>query len=72
MNWVNKNKFTGLNFNMKDSKQFGDIINSLTKDNKQLEEYSRNSRTRYDELFTDKLMITKIERVYHQLLRSSK
>ena len=72
MNWVNKNKFTGLNFNMKDSKQFGDIINSLTKDNKQLEEYSRNSRTRYDELFTDKLMITKIEQVYHQLLRSSK
>ena len=41
-------------------------------DNKQLEEYSRNSRTRYDELFTDKLMITKIEQVYHQLLRSSK
>lgn len=72
INWVNKNKCTGLNFNMNDSKKFADIVNVLIKDTIQLNEYSKNSRDRYVELFTDKLMNTKIKNIYYQLIKNSK
>ena len=71
INWVNKNKCTGLNFNMVDSKKFAYIVNDLMKDTIQLNEYSKNSRHRYNDLFTDKLMNAKIKDLYYQILKKS-
>jgi glycosyltransferase involved in cell wall biosynthesis len=71
INWVNKNKYTGLNINMNNSKHFADIVNGLVKDIEQLNKYSKNSRDRYSELFTDKLMNMKINNIYYQLLKES-
>lgn len=71
VNWVNKNEYTGLNFNMDDSKKFAYIVNDLMKDTLQLNEYSKNSRDRYNDLFTDKLMNAKIKDLYYQILEKS-
>ena len=72
MNWINKNKETGLNIDMKDSMNFANTINSLMIDKDQLHTFSRNSRHRYINKFTDKIMIANLEKLYYELFSSSK
>lgn len=56
--WVNKHNISGLNVNIKNSKELAEAIQEIIF-SKNYAEYCKNSRKRFDENFTEEKMVTK-------------
>lgn len=67
VSWVNKNDVSGKIVNPKDAKDLGTAINLILSDHKTYDKYSKNSFSRFNELFTKKKMIDNFSNLYKQI-----
>ena len=68
VDWVNKDKETGIIVPIRDSLSISKAINSLLNDEELYKKYSENAYNRYSENFTKDKMIEKIIALYNKLL----
>lgn len=57
--WVNKHGYSGLNVPIKNSREIAGAVEDILRGNK-YQEYCKNSRKRFDELFTEERMVARL------------
>jgi len=67
VSWVNKDSFSGINVNPKDSIGIANAIKSICENEDNYVQYSLNSRIRFENEFTSDKMIDRILKLYESL-----
>lgn len=68
VDWVNKDGFSGLNVPPGDSKAIAEAIDKICSNKQSYETFSKNSKQRFDEMFTLSKMIERVCSIYSELL----
>ncbi len=67
VSWVNKDRFSGINVEPRNSSLLASAIDSICKDKNVYSEYSARAKERFDNNFTKQYMISECVRVYEDL-----